>query len=308
MLPSTRHTQCQVTFRKALSNSKNGNIRCIHESTKTTNVQYDRFLSTKDAITQIRNLDETRIRTELTTQSLVIKSIWELADANFTKQWSNVLQILPPNIFSFATRYLSNTLANGSNAIKWGITNSASCLFCDKIQTLGHVIGGCLTALEEKRYNWRHDSVLQNIVKSLNVHGFELFCDTEGYANPSIVTGESERPDLVVRMGSKLLILELTVGFEPNMLKNFQRKKERYERLISNLSSSYTIKYVNLSMGAIGIISNGSEFKSGFEFLGLSNELINFMIKRIINVCIRTSYFIFCSRNKAWDNPALMFW
>ena len=59
---------------------------------------------------------------------------------------------------------------------------------------------------------------MQNIVKSLNsVREIELFCDIEGHQSPSIITGEAERPDLVVRRdGNKLLMLELTVGFEPN--------------------------------------------------------------------------------------------
>ena len=27
---------------------------------------------------------------------------------------------------------------------------------------------------------------------------------------------------------------------------------------------------------------------------------------KIVNMCIRTSYYIFCKRNKVWDNPKLM--
>ena len=103
-----------------------------------------------------------------------------------------------------------------------------------------------------------------------------------------------------------MLILELTVGFETNMLKNYDRKHERYDRLINELSNSYVTKYVNLSMGDIGTICSNSNLCQSFEFLGLNKESINFVVKRITNVCIRASYFIFCSRNREWTNPDLM--
>ena len=88
---------------------------------------------------------------KLTTQSLVLKPICEFADGRFINQWSIVMSHLPRNIVSFTIHYLNNTLTNGINAIKWGITNTSTCTFCDQQQTLGHAIGGCETALLESR-------------------------------------------------------------------------------------------------------------------------------------------------------------
>ena len=102
-------------------------------------------------------MSENRLKDELTTQSLVIKSIWNNADSKYTNSWSSVLEQFPQNLYSFVIRYLNNTLANGTNAVKWGITKDSSCKFCTNTQTLGHVIGGCSVALVEKRYKWRHD-------------------------------------------------------------------------------------------------------------------------------------------------------
>ena len=135
VLPSARHTQCRVTFRTNIKKSSNANIKYIHTETKAINVQYDCYLSTKDAIAKLRKLDENKIKEQLTTQSLVIKSIWDYADVSFTKQWGNILQRLPRNIYTFVNRYLSNTLANATNGVKWGITSSPICLLCDKMQT-----------------------------------------------------------------------------------------------------------------------------------------------------------------------------
>ena len=158
ILPSTRHTQCQVTLRNKFRKSGNHNIREIHKSSNI-NIQYDQFNSTRDALKHIRSSGVSCIMEKLTTQSLVVKYIWEFVDGRFINQWSNVISHLPRNIFNFTIRYLSSTLANDPNAIKWGITNSSTCTFCDQQQTLGRGIGGCKTALLESRYNWRHDSI-----------------------------------------------------------------------------------------------------------------------------------------------------
>ena len=76
-----------------------------------------------------------------------------------------------------------------------GITNSSTCTFCDQQQTLGRVIGGCETALLESRYNWRHDSVLLIIYKTIKSQRLRVSENIEGYPNPSIITGDEQRPD-----------------------------------------------------------------------------------------------------------------
>ena len=87
-----------------------------------------------------------------TTQGLVIKVISDYADKKHTTTWHKALSTLPTNIYSFVICYLNNTLANNTNLSKWGLKN-LKCDICDGNQTLGHVVGGCKTALDEKRYN-----------------------------------------------------------------------------------------------------------------------------------------------------------
>ena len=101
ILPSTRHTQCQVTFRNKLRKSGNHNIREIHKWTSNINIQYDQFNSTRDALKHIRSSDVSCIMEKLTTQSLVVKSILEFVDGRFINQWSNVISHLPRNILPF---------------------------------------------------------------------------------------------------------------------------------------------------------------------------------------------------------------
>ena len=324
---STRFTQCQHTFRSKIKESTNSNIRKLHEVTKKgTTLPADSYTSTRDAIKKIRQKTEETIQENLTTQSLVIKSIWEQGNSKHNKNWCKVLDSLPRNIYSFVTRYLSNTLANGTNAVKWGIVQSPKCLFCNENQTLQHVVSSCLVSLNEKRWNWRHDSILLNIARSLKkIQTATVYCDVENseFSTPSVITGDVERPDLVVVKGNQCLVLELTVGFETNMEKNSKRKLERYKNLIRRLKNTYEIFYADLSMGCAGVIGKGNtEFQQtvkqqGLKYkdmhklfvdFGLEVSECDYLIRKIINVCIRTTYFIFCQRNKQWDNPALLVW
>ena len=91
---------------------------------------------------------------KLTTQGLVITSIADYADKKFVTTWHKALSTLPKKIYSFVICYFNNTLANNTNLSQWGLKN-----ICDGNQTVGHVVGGCITSLNEKRYNWRHDSI-----------------------------------------------------------------------------------------------------------------------------------------------------
>ena len=51
----------------------------------------------------------------------------------------------------FTIRYLKNMLGNGTNAIKWDISNSFTSTFCDQQKRLVE------TALLKSRYNWCYD-------------------------------------------------------------------------------------------------------------------------------------------------------
>ena len=58
----------------------------------------------------------------------------------------------------------------------------------------------------------------------------KLYVDLPGYLSPSILTGESLRPDMLLSIEDKCLyIIELTVGFETNLERNAERKGKQSE-------------------------------------------------------------------------------
>ena len=77
--------------------------------------------------------------------------------------------------------------------------------------------------------------------------------DLPGYISPSVITGDKLRPDLLITLENKCIyILELTVGFESNLLTNATRKRQKYQDLINEQLKNYEkVKFVNLSISSL---------------------------------------------------------
>ena len=108
-----------------------------------------------------------------------------------------------------------------------------------------------------------------------------------------------------------LYVLELTVGFESNLNNNAVCKKEKYVNLINEMSRNYRcVRFVNLSMSSLGVFSNEcSTFLDMMNDIGIDKKQQHYIIKKVINIAIRATYYIFCCRNRNWDSPDLMqFW
>ena len=68
------------------------------------------------------------------------------------------------------------------------------------------------------------------------------------FASPSIIFGDEQRPDMVIKRNNDLWILELSVGFESNLEKNRNTKNLRYNTLIQRLKTTYRkVKFIILA-------------------------------------------------------------
>ena len=124
-----------------------------------------------------------------------------------------------------------------------------------------------------------------------------------------IITGHDLRQDFLLSLSNKsLYILELTVGYESNLRSNAERKKQKYRELVQQLKNDYDkINFVNLSISALGIYDKSTtEFIDMMKMLKFDKRTTNYTIKKITNIAIRTSCYIFCRRNKEWTDPELM--
>ena len=311
ILPSTKFTQCQTVSRAALKSSINENIRELWSITCTNrNIQYDIYSNTKDVLKAFRQKNEQRLKNDLISQGSFFSNIIENSTLAFNSLWSSVQSKLPKNVFNFSLRYINNSLPTRKNLVKWGLSSSADCSSCFCPETLLHVVSGCKTYLDEGRFTWRHNSVLNFIASSLlDVERSKLYVDLPGFISPSVVTGDQFRPDLLLSIENRILyILELTVGFETNLQINSDRKHQKYLTLIADQENVYdTVKFVNVSVSSLGVF--GESTNSLFAMLHdlkFDEQRVKYVKKKIIATCIRTSYYIFCRRNKEWNNPELL--
>ena len=227
--------------------------------------------------------------------------------------WSEAQSHLPKNITILPSATSINSLPTCRNMARWGLSQSPGCSFCLNSESLFHIVTGCQQYLD--CFTWRHNSILNFIANSLqpviNVHS-TLYADVNGFLNPSIITGEnllsrSSFPNNIIQFKC-LYVLELTVGFESNLNNNAVRKKEKYLNLINEMSRNYRcVRFVNLSMSSLGIFSDEcSTFLDMMNDIGIDKKQQCYIIKKMINIAIRATYYIFCCRNKSWDSPDLI--
>ena len=311
ILPSTKLLQCQTVSRKALQSSPNDEIKNLWKETSNhKNVQYDKYRNTKDALNHIRKQHEDKLQNHLISQGSFFSSIMKHSTSSLNSLWSSVQSKLPRNIFNFTIKYINNTLPTRKNLLKWGISSTSECSFCLEPESLLHVVAGCKTYLCEGRFTWRHDSVLSLIASTVQSAEFsDLYVDLPGYISSTVLTGDKLRPDLLITLQNKCIyILELTIGYESNLQNNATRKRQKYENLIKEQQKHYEkVKFVNLSISSLGVFSESSlGFIEMLKDLKFDEKCRKYFVRKIINTCIRSSYYIFCMRNKEWNSPKLL--
>jgi len=130
-----------LAARDALNPGANG--KKVKRRAKTTVVM-------ADADTRLEHAKSLRHQGEL------FRSI---EDGETSSAWSSAVLSLPPEQSKFALNASQDTLPHNVNLTRWR-NLSASCKLCGQRQTLQHVLNHCSVALELRRYNTRHDSVL----------------------------------------------------------------------------------------------------------------------------------------------------
>ena len=125
-----------------------------------------------------------------------------------------------------------------------------------------------------------------------------------------MISGDTSRPDLILhnKRSRFLYIVELTVGFESNLKANSERKLNKYMPLVASLSSSYNeVKFINVSMSALGASDNSCEsLTKMLKVLDIEVSIQRRLLSKIMNIAIRSTYFIFCRRNRDWTDSELM--
>ena len=82
--------------------------------------------------------------------------------------WKNLIYALPPKLTSFALNAIGLTLPTPDNLRIWGKQSDGRCTLCaSPTCTLFHILCNCPYSLQNKRFTWRHDSVLRTLAPFL---------------------------------------------------------------------------------------------------------------------------------------------
>ena len=116
-----------------------------------------------------------------------------------------------------------------------------------------------------------------------------------------------------MKFKKKIIIMKYDIkfgllGFETNLNNNSSRKELKYRPLLIDLARGYKqITFINLSISSLGIFGNCSDsFLKLCMERGINNGDLKFIISKISSIIIRSTYYIFCMKNKPWPNPGLL--
>ena len=97
-----------------------------------------------------------------------------------------------------------DTLPTKANLKQWGKVSNDKC-FCGTRQTLNHILNCCKKSLNDGRFTFRHDNVLNYISKCLDLEKFKCYIDLEGFKTPA---GGTLPPSLVVSNLKPNIVME----------------------------------------------------------------------------------------------------
>ena len=142
--------------------------------------------------------------------------------------------------------------------------------------------------------------MLQFIAKSLkSIPDSVLYFDLLGYITPLLLSGNSLWPDILLTVSSKCLyILELTVGFETNLLNNAIYKTNKNEDLVRHWKYQYdSDKFISLSISTLGLFSlHSTDFLNMLKEIGFDDKHMSYIVRMLTIIAIRMTYYVFSKR------------
>ena len=185
--------------------------------------------------------------------------------------------------------------------------------------TLEHILNFCPIALNQKRYNYRHDSVLNHLASVIIANkpdNIEVYADIPGLdlngsTIPPDILVTLSRPDLVIinRSIKSVYVLELTCSFERNITAAHQRKTTKYTSLKTDIESAgFTCVLLPFEIGSRGYVTRQN--KSNLINIFIKHEInANALkcIKQISKISLLCSFCIFHAyKEPSWRSPPFL--
>ena len=93
-----------------------------------------------------------------------------------------------------------------------------------------------------------------------------------------------------------------------NLRNNSHRKQLKHKTMVEEQQKNFNeVRFVSLSMSALGVFDHHSKnFIDMLQDLNFDETTKSYLFRRKMTIAIRTSYYIFCRRNRDWDSPELL--
>ena len=179
-------------------------------------------------------------------------------DQAAAKVWSVAVGNLSSSANKFILNAACDTLPHNSNLSLWGRGVPSGCPLCGQKQTLLYILNHCPVALELRRFNHRHDTVLiviSELVRANLTPTQQMITDLPGstYQYPQHISCTDARPDIVVwdDISKNVYLIELTVCLETNFEVARERKVSRYTDLVEEAEQhGYKCELITVEVGA----------------------------------------------------------
>ena len=219
--------------------------------------------------------------------------------------WKSYIYNLPKGTMKFILNSSIDTLPSKANLKLWGKLVNDKC-FCGQKQTLNHILNCCKTALDQGRFTFRHDNILNYISKCLDKDKFKCYIDIPGHQTqgagtiPQNVLVTNLKPDIVIidRKDNSVKIFELTVPAEHRIEAANKLKMDKYQHFSSDITN-HTATVVPFEVGShTGYIStqNKKNLHLLHKFCTKNVKFKKFQ-ENLSSIAILSSYYIFNSRN-----------
>ena len=177
-----------------------------------------------------------------------------------------------------------------------------SCPQCKTLETENYVLNNCSIAAAQGRYTWRHDVILRHLVSIICSHlgpTDKLYADLEGLTSPSDIFN-NVRPDIVIVHDNISFVLELTCCYERNFGASKSYKVQKYSDIGTQNRLDMPTKLYTIEISSLGFVNDADlcKFCKSINIAPFASDTI----RRLGELSLRCSYFIFCCRHKVWPN------
>ena len=169
--------------------------------------------------------------------------------------WAGVLWNLPERVIKFTLNAVQDTLPHNANLHLWKKLPTPNCPLCSQSQTLLHVLNNCPMALQNRRYNQKHDAVLKLLHQFVISHAspqqqVNVDLPDHEYCFPASFAATDSRPDMDIWSQSSIHLVELTIPFEMTIKDAARRKRSRYHDLLVKC----TANLITIEVGSRGFL------------------------------------------------------